>query len=60
MSLMKTTTKRGMKSMTTNKALVEVDGRRGTVVGWCEGTKEVLVDFGAADEWVAAAAVKLV
>lgn len=45
--------------MTTHRALVEVGGRRGTVVGWCG--QELLVDFGGAeDEWVAAAAVKLV
>lgn len=55
---MKTTTTT-MKFLVLNHALVEVAGRRGTVVGYCGN--ELLVDFGGAeDEWVPAAAVKLV
>lgn len=55
---MKTTTK-AAKFLTINRALVEVGGRRGVVVGWCGD--ELLVDFGGAeDEWVPARDVKLV
>ena len=56
---MKTTTTKAAKFLARNHALVEVGGRRGTVVGWCGD--ELLVDFGGTeDEWVPARDVKLV